>query len=53
MKPKFWDNRKISLFSILLYPLTFIIDLRTFFLGCFKKKVSFKKLRQSVLEISI
>lgn len=45
MKPKFWDNRKISLFSILLYPLTFIIDLRTFFLGCFKKKVSFKKIK--------
>ena len=30
-KPKFWDKNKISLFSILLYPITLLIKLLSFF----------------------
>ena len=31
LKPKFWDKNKISFFSILLYPITLLIKLLSFF----------------------
>ena len=30
-KPKFWDKNQVSLFSILLFPITLIIKLLSFF----------------------
>ena len=36
-KPKFWDKKKISFFSILLYPITLLIKLLSFFKRCLTK----------------
>jgi len=40
-KPKFWDKNQISLFSILLYPITLLIKLLIFFKKIFIKKYQF------------
>ena len=40
-KPKFWDKNKISLFSILLFPITLLIKLLIFFKKIFIKKYQF------------
>ena len=37
-KPKFWDKTEISLFSLLLYPITLIIKLLTFLRPLITKK---------------
>jgi len=37
LKPKFWDKNKISFFSILLFPLTIIIKILSFFRRSFTK----------------
>ena len=40
-KPKFWDKNQISLFSILLFPITLLIKLLIFFKKIFIKKYQF------------
>ena len=40
-KPKFWDIKKISIFSILLFPVTLIIKLLFFLKKTFTKKYKF------------
>jgi len=40
-KPKFWDKNHISIISILLFPLTFILKLINFFKHLFVKKHNF------------
>ncbi len=42
LKPKFWDEDKISLFSILLFPIALIIKLLSFLKNIFVKKKQFK-----------
>ena len=44
-KPKFWDQNQISLFSILLFPITLLIKLLSFF------KRNFVKVHQSSIPI--
>ena len=40
-KPKFWDKNKISLFSILLFPIALLLKLLIFFKKLFSKKYQF------------
>jgi tetraacyldisaccharide 4'-kinase len=40
-KPKFWDEKKVTIFSIILYPFSLIVILRNF-LSKFLKKEKFK-----------
>ena len=40
-KPKFWDKNQISLFSILLFPITLLIKLLIFFKKIYIKKYQF------------
>ena len=41
LKPKFWDQRQISLFSILLFPFVIIVKLIAFIKNFFVKKNTF------------
>jgi tetraacyldisaccharide 4'-kinase len=41
-KPKFWDDKKISFLSIILFPLTIFITINNFILNCVAKKKSKK-----------
>jgi len=38
IKPRFWDKKNLTFQSILLYPFTFILDLRNLFFYFFKSK---------------
>ena len=40
LKPKFWDKKQISFFSILLFPITLFIKLPNFFKRIFTKNYS-------------
>tara|TARA_B100000989_G_scaffold279595_1_gene242345 strand:- start:9409 stop:10347 length:939 start_codon:yes stop_codon:yes gene_type:complete len=42
LKPKFWDKKHYSFFSVLFYPLTYFLDLHEFITATFikKKKIS-------------
>ena len=38
IKPKFWDKDYLTIQSIILYPFTFIVDLRNFFYNFIQPK---------------
>ena len=40
LKPKFWDKKQLSLFSILLFPIALFIKLPNFFKRIFTKNYS-------------
>ena len=41
LKPKFWDKNQVTLFAILLFPISIIVKLLNFFRYLFVKKYSF------------
>ena len=43
-KPKFWDDKKISFLSIILFPLTVFITINNFILN-FVSKEKFKRIK--------
>ncbi len=53
LKPKFWDKKHYSFFSVLFYPLTYFLDLHEFITATFIKKKKFLILKQYALEIFI
>ena len=53
-KPKFWDYKKPNIHAYILYPLTILIKIISFFILSLGKKIGRKlKLKQFVLETYI